>query len=242
MSNGCERLAWDSEHFGMPIGQVRGRELDDATGRAVAAWQERNGIACTYLFADPEDRRTARAAWDHGFMLVDLRLRLQAQVLDGPAPDGVRAARADDLPELRETATTAHTDTRFYFDERFPREAAARLYGVWIERSLDGSIADTVLTADVDGRPSGYVTAAFDPDSGLMTIGLLAVAEHARGIGVGGRLLDGLRAHAQTVGATRISVATQARNVAAQRLYQASGFRTSEADAVYHRWAPTSGD
>jgi ribosomal protein S18 acetylase RimI-like enzyme len=238
----CERLPWDSEHFGMAVAQVRGRRLDDETGRAVAAWEARNRIACTYLFADPDDRQTARTAWDHAFMLVDLRLHLRANVVDGPAPEGVRTARTGDLPALRAIATTAHTDTRFFFDERFPREAAARLYEVWLERSLAGTIADVVLTTEVDGYPAGYLTAAFDPVSSLMTIGLLAVAEPARGTGVGGRLLAALNAHARAIGADRISVATQARNVAAQRLYQASGYRTSQADAVYHRWAPERAD
>jgi hypothetical protein len=35
---------------------------------------------------------------------------------------------------------------------------------------------------------------------------------------------------------TRLSVATPGRNVAAQALYQDTGFRTSQTSLWYHRW------
>jgi hypothetical protein len=40
-------------------------------------------------------------------------------------------------------------------------------------------------------------------------------------------------------GASVLTVATQARNIAAQRLYQRAGFLTSSVRVWYHRWFET---
>jgi len=110
------------------------------------------------------------------------------------------------------------------------RARADALYETWIDKSCSGSAA-AVLVADVDGAPAGYVTC--DADG---RIGLFAVAEHARNRGVGAALVASALRWFAAQGVDEVRVATQGRNVAAQQLYQAAGFRTEALKLWYHRW------
>ena len=158
-------------------------------------------------------------------------------------------------------ASTSHRDTRFYSDAHFPRPLCDALYARWIQASCEG-FADAVLVIGPAGAPLGYVTCHLDtPPPGRPApaeardahdhpprggrIGLIAVGEDARGRGLGPLLVraavDWLGGH----GAAAVSVVTQGRNVAAQRLYQRCGFLTRDLHLYYHKWfdapAPAGG-
>jgi dTDP-4-amino-4,6-dideoxy-D-galactose acyltransferase len=79
-------------------------------------------------------------------------------------------------------------------------------------------------------------------DAGTGSIGLVGVAEAARGRGLGGRLVAAALGWFAGQGVERVEVVTQGRNVAAQRLYQAHGFRTRRVEVSFHRWRPGAGE
>jgi dTDP-4-amino-4,6-dideoxy-D-galactose acyltransferase len=177
------------------------------------------------------DPGTARRAEETGFRLVDVRVTLDAPSAAG-AQD-VRPHREPDVAWLRAIARTSHDDTRFYADGRFPRERCDELYDTWIRRSCDGW-ADVVLVADRDGEPAGYVSVHRRDDAG--SIGLIGVDEQWRGRGVGEALVRAALAWCADAGLARCTVVTQGRNIAAQRLFQRCGFRTSAVDLWFHKW------
>ena len=67
-------------------------------------------------------------------------------------------------------------------------------------------------------------------------IALVGVQARARGRGIGQALLQAARTWFEENGLRAIRVATQGRNLAAQRLYQRNGFRTETVQLYYHRW------
>ena len=67
-------------------------------------------------------------------------------------------------------------------------------------------------------------------------IGLLAVADWSRGVGLGGQLVAGALLFFAEAGCKRVTVVTQGRNCPAQRLYQNCGFRSASMELWYHRW------
>jgi GNAT superfamily N-acetyltransferase len=236
----CRHLEWDSRFFGIEIGQVVGGRLDPATVAAVDRWCAARRIDCLYFLADAPGASTA-CAEDAGFRLVDVRVELERALVPAPAAvdPRVRPADARDLPALRAIARTSHRDSRFYRDERFPRDRADALYETWIEKSCQGRAA-AVLVADLDGTVGGYVTCEQPaPDAGR--IGLFAVAAAERGHGVGTALVASALAWLAARGVATVAVATQGRNVAAQQLYQAAGFRTAATRLWYHRWRDRNG-
>ena len=234
----CRLLGWDSEFFGFPIARVCGDQLDRELAAEIDRWCRDRQIACLYFLADSRDPGTARCAEDSGYRLVDVRVTLDSEL--GEPRDGAfdpsTLGRAEDLDDLVAIARVAHEDSRFYADAGFPRERCAALYETWIRKSFEGD-ADAVLVGRVDGRASGYLTcrlAAAEAPTGH--IGLVAVAERARGRGVATALVrSGLHWFGRN-GAQRVEVATQGRNLAAQRLYQAAGFRICSLRLWFHKW------
>lgn len=242
-SDPCDFLEWDTGFFGFRIGRVRGHLLSEVLVREIDLWCQQQAIRCLYFLASPNDTSTVSLAEDNGFRLVDVRLTLEAGELGAThsvrsVPGSaalLRAARREDLGALTAIARVSHRDSRFYFDLNFPRPLADSLYETWITTSCSG-YADTVLVADMDGAPVGYVTCHSDDDGRSGRIGLIAVGDGARGKGIGRSLvvgaLDWFAAHR----AREVSVVTQARNSAAQRLYQRCGFLTKDVQLWYHKW------
>lgn len=232
------RLEWDTDFFGVPIGQ--GEAVSAADVEAIDLWAARENIRCLYLLVPGELPEAAQAAEGRGFEFVGNRMTLRRDLgVDLPAPCvtgsvAVRPVRPADVPALEGIAATAHGDTRFYVDRHFPRALCDRLYQTWIRRSCDGW-ADHVLTAGIDGQPQGYITLHVRaPGEGA--IGLAGVATEARRRGIGRMLVDSALWWFRDHGAVRVSVATQAQNLPAVALYQHMGFVLSDVDTWFHKW------
>lgn len=237
----CRVLPWDTDFFGMRIGMLDGHILTPGAAAQAVDWCRREQVACLYVLAESSDPTTAREARTSRFDLVDVRVELTRQITSSDTPGsapGVRTAAPEDTEPLQAIARTSHRDSRFYFDGRFPVGRCDDLYAAWIERSCRGH-ADAVLVADHEGRPAGYVTCHLSARTGR--IGLFGVAPAARGRGVGTRLLAGAVEWFRDRAVAAVDVATQARNVAAQALYQRQGFRTSRVRDWYHYWPPRNG-
>ena len=233
MSEPCRILDWDTAFFGIRIARVCGRRVSAGEMPAVLDWCAGERVRCLYLLAAADDAETASSAESHGFHLVDIRVTLGREAANYGMPGGVRAARAEDVPELEKIAASSHTDSRFYFDGNFPRSRCAELYAAWIRQSCAGD-AQAVLAIEREGRPAGYITCHWDGETGR--IGLLAVAEWARGSGAGRALVEGAISTFDAQGARGVSVVTQGRNLASQRSYQRCGFVTQSVELWYHRW------
>lgn len=78
--------------------------------------------------------------------------------------------------------------------------------------------------ADLDGTTVGAVCLVRDSDT-VAKIRLLLVTEKARGIGIGRQLVGECIAFARIAGYRQISLWTDARLMAARRLYEQFGFR-----------------
>jgi len=242
MSAPCTLLTWDSDFFGVRIARVNESRLTPDSARAIDAWCAAQDIACLYFLADASDSLTHRTAESHGYHLLDMRLTLThpMRVLpDAPHTVTIRPHQPDDVPRLRAITRDSYTDSRYYHDPCFTRAQADALYETWISNSCAG-YADAVLVAEHNGLISGFISCHLrdtsETDARIGDIGLVGVAQESRGQQVGGQLvraaLDWFSAH----DATRVQVVTQARNVAAQRLYQRAGFVTDSIAYWYHKW------
>lgn len=230
-------LDWDTQFFGVRIAGLQARECGGEDLRRALDWCRAERVACLYLRSDADDVTTLRAAAEHAFRFVDVRVTLDRELgaTDVPAAhEGVRAARPEDVGVLRAIAAYNHTNTRFYADGRFERERCDELYATWVEKSVNGW-AERVLVADVGGGAQGYLSIHLRSPK-LAEIGLVGIAREAQGRGLGRALVESALAWMRHKGCERVSVVTQGRNIAAQRLYQACGFRTCALELWHHRW------
>ncbi len=235
----CEFLPWDSEHFGFRIGRVLGDTLDANNVVAIDEWARVEGIRCLYFLARPDDAMTIRLARQHHYSLVDVRMTL-AMRLGAPEPRAVpvreiRAAGERDVPILEQIAEGSYVDSRYYFDPGYTEELCSALYRRWIRNSVEG-YADRVLTIVDGGHPAGFITCHLEQQGTRGRIGLVGVGGGHRGAGLGAALVAAAVAWFTGEGAGALSVVTQGRNIAAQRLYQGAGFRTTAVGLYHHRW------
>jgi ribosomal protein S18 acetylase RimI-like enzyme len=113
------------------------------------------------------------------------------------------------------------------------------MYRLWIERSLRGEMADAVLVADLsNGTLSAPLAGliSLEETAGTGSIGLIAVAQEARGRGVGTALLAAAHRWMLARGAQQARVVTQADNLPACRLYERAGYRLADVRHVFHFW------
>jgi dTDP-4-amino-4,6-dideoxy-D-galactose acyltransferase len=230
----CQFLEWDSAFFGFRIGRLQPDSLTPEVVADALSWCRREKIRCLYFLARPDSPETTALAESHGFRLVDIRLTLRRKPDRAHGPyNFVRPCREADLPTLRRIAAASHRDSRFYYDAGFPAALCDALYKTWIERSCNG-YAEAVFVADYRDQPSGYISCHVNGSVG--SIGLIAVAENARGRGLGSQLVAAALAYFSQTRCSEVSVVTQGRNCAAQSLYQTTGFRTASVRLWYHRW------
>jgi ribosomal protein S18 acetylase RimI-like enzyme len=234
-------LEWDSTFFARRIAGVIHAPLEADNLVDVVAWCRAERIECLYVLTDAESVPTLHALEDAGARLVDVRLTFDLSLTDSTAHAAptVRPHRASDIAPLRAIAAASHGNSRFYADKHFPRARCNELYATWIEKSCRGW-ADQVFVAEVDEKPAGYLSCHVR-ENGRGEIGIVGVAAHAQGHGVGRDLVETAVNWLAGRGLQRATVVTQGRNIVAQRLYQALGFRTAAVQVWHHLWFDSPG-
>lgn len=147
--------------------------------------------------------------------------------------------------ELSETlvnlAVKSGSFSRFCIDDRIPRSGYVGMFSAWLKNSLNKSVADEVFVAvNSEQLEIGFITVKRKDLN--VNIGLLAVDENHRRLGVASALLcrAALWALEQFGGleGTTMSVITQGNNLAACACYERFGFSVSALQAIFHVWLP----
>jgi len=233
----CAHVPWDSAHFGLRIARLRDNTLTPALAADADRWCREHDVDCLYFLARCDDPATTRAAEDGGFRLVDMRLTLERRIVPaeafGDSVPGItiRKGEPDDLEQLQALARISHSTTRFYYDGRFPSRLCDRLYERWIANCLE-SPEGNLEVAESGTRLVGYCSLR-GREGGR---GLAAVAEEARGRGIGRALVRRGITRLFDNGIDYARAVVQARNTAAQRLFASCGFLPHKLELWYHKW------
>lgn len=235
-----ERLAWDSEHFGIEIGRMVVPSNPDLgvvqSGLGVAAEM---GLACVYCSVGVHDRAAADqfTLAPARVFLADVRVVFE-KALETPAnPDdgkcaAVRQATPTDRDAVTRLAADAFGSSRFYFDSRLAHHAGS-MFQKWVDRAFE-SAEFSVMVSTSSAAVSGFVCVR--SKNGVGQIDLIGVASEHRGRGIGGLLLHHVSSHLHASGCTRVEVVTQLRNLSAVRLYERAGFALIGSSLTYHIW------
>jgi hypothetical protein len=251
-------LAFDSEVFGLPLGQVStllhrapwpepsslargaafmGRLADDARGA---------GLAGVFARVAEKDFLAAQALEAAGARLVDASVVWEAELVgrkQAPAPPRgfvVRPCTEGDAPALAELAAGAFCDLeayadRFALDPRL-RPACGELYRRWLANSLNGRQADMVLTLAAGEAPVGFITLRRHQGLEPGWVVLNAVSPDKRGLGLYNILLAHGLAWLAGQGAMRARVRTKFSQRAVIRAWSRLGARPLAGDFTFHLW------
>lgn len=232
-----EFLPWDSDFFGIKIGKVRPGSLNLSDGTALCTWAQSRDYGCLYWLADTANENPLGVARQTGFIFADLRLELARPLsaVESPlAAASIRPAMIADLNALEAIARETQRDTRFIKDQRFPPHRAHELYATWIAR--DFAQKRVLVFVDAHNAAVGFISFYVNESTSTGQIGLLSVAASHAGHGIGQRLIRAALHSLASLACPTVEVVTQGSNVAAQRAYQACGFKSIRSAIWFHRW------
>lgn len=227
-----ERLAWDSDFFGLRIGKAVIASEEDATRLVSQVYSlkdcfdliyvfARHGLVFTASKAELVDEKTVYSL--KGFP----RYEKNSNVMVWDKDRGV----TDDLLHL---ALVSGKYSRFRLDARFPAGSYERLYSRWIEQSVNHCVASEVFCYMEDDAPRGMVTLKRMAD--VSTVGLVAIHENCQHRGIGSAMMRHVIRFAQEHDCGKLSVTTQLENVSACKLYEKVGFQVESVTDVWHWW------
>lgn len=230
------RLRWDSAFFGVPMGLIDAGVRADRLPEVLEEASEL-GLRCVYLLIQAEHAERVRAAEEHGMRMQEIRLRLERPVTGHPTGlANLRPARSEDFERLAEIVRERFTGTRFTDDERLPADRRREVYVEWLRRGTSNADRpgerETLISED--GR--GFVVCHLDEATATGRIELIALDGDAGGRGLGSALVAGAGTLYVRRSLTTATVVTQGGNLAAQRLYQACGYRTVETAVWMNAW------
>ncbi len=168
-----------------------------------------------------------------GFILVDglINLVIDISSVDLEVPPEIREARKGDLSELKKLTSGLYSFSRVDNDPLISKNKANEFYEKWVENSLLGKAADSVLVWEEKDKILGYVTLQKKGQ-----IPLVGVSPEARGKGIAKKLIDASFNKFSEWKVENITIETQMGNIPALRAYQNCGFKIVDSFLTL-RWA-----
>lgn len=233
-------LDWDTNLFGFGVAKITLTNPDKAQLSQTLKILRKNNYRLAYWHIPVEKHESSHIAKQQGGYLADEKVTFLRMFNNSPdlfkSHSYTSAPYSDITPDnmLINLALQSAEYSRFNLDPKFPKELCEKLFTCWIMRSVSKEISWEVLVVKENNEILGFITLNIDGDKG--SIGLIAVATHARGKGIGRALVtDANRLFAEK-GLKSSTVVTQRQNLGACRLYESCGYRINNIDHVYHFW------
>lgn len=240
MNNSIQLLGWDSDFFGFRVAKIIPSQLNRIELDDVLCQLRSDRINLAYWASDPDDDESQSAAQVAGLFLADKKVTYVKNITSFVMPyfehdETIEVYRDTDLnADLVSLALQSGLYSRFRIDPKIPVEKFEQLYGLWIEKSVNKTIAEAVLIRKIAGKIVGMVTVGVKNNRG--DIGLIAVDESARGMKIGEKLVNAALHWSVVKGHKTVQVVTQGVNEAACKLYEKCGYHNEKTENIYHIW------
>lgn len=225
-----ETAIWDSDFFNLRVGIVHPGQF-----QMEKFLQQKNNFDLVYLVEHSANMDVITQIEKLNMKPVDVKIIYAKQVVTHAEQDNIVAYQ---LPyvntKLHELALESGIYSRFKLDTRLGYKWFSRMYSRWIERSVNGEIANIVYIHGNHDNINGFVTLAIKND--CCQIGLIAVDATMRGKGVAQALISSCENFATQHQHAYLKVATQQANKSACNLYARCGFEIESCTNIYHYW------
>ncbi len=256
-------LPWDGEQIGMAAARLdcliasgdytRRHDILDMLIARLVTEAERQNIRHLSARIDAGNLAATHALEQAGLQMMDGLLTFALDLTTAPLPENanaqpaqersfhLRLATAEDAERAGQLAYGAYQHDRFHADPAIAPEKADALHACWVRNACRGHAADGVILAEEGNELLGFVTCKLHRDAqahfgaATGTIALVAVAEAARGFGIGRAMtMEALR-WMRGQGVELAEVGTQISNISASRLYEQCGFRLAGSSLTFHK-------
>jgi len=236
--NEFHKLKWDSSFFCFNIARLEGNGIDNVELDSIIQTAGRQKIKLIYWFVNPIDSISVETASKYGLKLQDNKILLKYLINENflfLKNDNIISYLGHPVTSaLRRLSVQSGRYSRFRNDRNFAKGSFYNLYYKWLENSLAGILSSEVLVFTENSTEKGFIT--LKDEVNITSIGLIAVDQKSRGIGIGKKLLMSAFARSSEMGIKEISVTTQAANKEAMGFYQKLGFTIIQSTYIYHIW------
>ena len=225
-----ERLSWDSDFFGYEVGRI---EIENLTDFNLSVFKKAaQKFKLVFVFSDLELNIP-------NFNLVDKKVIFHQEIIRIKELSDIIIESFDqtkhDFNQLKKLALQSGIQSRFFIDKNFKNNEYLNLYLRWIENSVNKKIAFDVVVAIDEMDIIGFTTLNKKSET-LSDIGLVAVSETSRGLGIGKKIINESIIRSKKAGFNEIQVVTQLTNLAAVNLYKSTDFKIKKIINIHHFW------
>lgn len=230
-----EKLPWDSEFFGFNVGRLMLESTTETLDHDTKMLIEKSDYRLIYIFSNIEQNISLLNS-KMEINLYDTKQTYSRNIsgmeeFDTISKDYPKKEASEELIRL---AVVSGKFSRFNKDPKIPKSKFEDLYKLWIQRSTRREIASDVLIRELHGELAGFVT--LGKKNGRGDIGIIAVDEKFRNLGIGADLVYSACQRSLSLGFKECQVVTQKDNLAAIHLYKKCGFTLEHEEFVYHAW------
>jgi dTDP-4-amino-4,6-dideoxy-D-galactose acyltransferase len=233
-----EVLEWDSRFFGFKVARISPPRLGKLALRSLFEEIRAKGVSLVYWASDPSHESSQRAARSLGGFLADIKITYSTRLKKSPPLKSQLVVREykrrTPSRELYDLAVQSGQYSRFKADPNVGVKNFKRLYGHWIENSVNKKLADAVLTVSIGRKIRGMVVVKAEGRVGRIC--LIAVDRRFSGHGIGTALVAGAHRWFISKGCFTAQVVTQKSNIQACNFYLRRNYSVARTEAVYHFW------
>ncbi len=228
---------WDSNFFGIRVASLQVSEADDLSNFEEKYANEIKAYDLIYIFAEKPLRAEITGKTQGRVSLVDEKVTFHKTLRKKfPKEDFIvpynEHFRKEDIIKI---GIQSGTQSRFKIDPQISEEKFEELYRLWMEKSLQGELADLVLVCREEEENRGIITLGINEDQGF--VGLFAVKEQFRGRGYGSLLLQATENWLLDQKVNQLEIVTQGFSKLSVDFYKKSGFEIKKTQYVYHYWS-----
>lgn len=223
---------FDSEVFGFRVAKIE--TLQQGSEKDLIKDLVKNKIAYATYRVPSSDFSLIHALEKSNFILIDGLITLGIDLSEigiEETLEEIREANKNNIKELKDLTSGLYSGTRVFNDPFISEDTANEFYVKWIENSVMGKAADSVLVWEEEGEILGYITLKRNG-----SIPLVGVSKKAQGKGIGKNLIKASLNKFKKWSLEKVEIETQMNNIPALRTYQASGFKITDSHLTF-RWS-----
>lgn len=214
-----EKLEWDSNHFGISIGNLN---FDEESNIEINQYDT--------VFAKIETTRfdIIEKLENEKFCLKNILIVFSGENLAGEISSNVEILEKNKLQQVLKLCENAFLESHFYKNENFSEEKINKLYQKWVTNKFD--LGQQIYIFIEKDEVLGFLLEKKDRNE--VSIDLIAVKKEKRGQKIGEKLINFFIKKNKD---KKMFVGTQITNKQAIRLYERLGFRFEKTINIYHK-------
>lgn len=214
-----EKLEWDSDHFGISIGNLNFNEESSI---------KTNQYDTIFAKIETTQFDIIEKLENEKFCLKDILIIFSGENLDGEISSNIEILQKNKLQQVLKLCENTFLESHFYKNKIFSKEKINKLYQKWVANKF--TLGQQIYIFTENDEILGFLLEKKDKNE--VFIDLIAVKKEKRGQKIGEKLIKFFIKKNKD---KKMFVGTQITNKQAIRLYERLGFRFEKTINIYHK-------